>query len=89
MLLAECKCIERRCKHFIGVGEDEPIELPEGEEGIYFLDSQAWICKAFPKYPGIPPAIVQGFDLHERQWKTTDGYREDQKNNIVYEREKS
>ena len=88
MLLAECKCIERRCKHFIGVGEDDPIDLPEGESGIVFLDLHCWICKAFPKYPGIPPVITQGFDLHAKRWKSTDGFRKDQKNDIVYEKNK-
>jgi hypothetical protein len=57
MLLADCKCIERKCKHFIGIREDDPIELPEGEDGIISVDRDCYICEAFPKYPGIPPVI--------------------------------
>lgn len=47
------KCWERKCKHFLGVKQDEDGELNERV-----------VCKAFPD--GIPEEIAYGDNLHEK-----------------------
>lgn len=48
-MLAEPSCWARRCKHFIGVQEEEE-------------ENQKVVCKAFPD--GIPDEIAYGNNKH-------------------------
>ena len=51
-MLPEVNCLNRRCKHFLGVtGTDGESEFGE-----------VWNCKAF--LDGIPNEIAYGDDLH-------------------------
>ncbi len=84
-LLVQCICDERRCKHFVGIATYD-IDTTDRDGGIEF-EFQAYVCKAFPEFPGIPTPICRGIDLHDRPWKTTSDYFKDQQNKIVYEKE--
>lgn len=52
-MLAKPRCVQRQCKHFIGVKR-----LVEDDEG-----SEVLVCKAFPDF-GIPDDIAYGVDPH-------------------------
>ena len=51
-MITEPKCFTRKCKHFIGVKQDNEDESTERV-----------VCEAYPD--GIPDDIAYGDDLHE------------------------
>ena len=54
------KCVERECKHFMGIIQ------PDGTEA-----TEAPYCKAFPK--GIPVKIAYGNNLHTNSFPGDKG----------------
>jgi len=57
-MLAEPKCFQRRCRHFLGAKYADP-KLGEESEHLY--------CKAFPD--GIPEEVAYGENKHKTPLK--------------------
>lgn len=60
MSMREPNCSARKCKHFIGVKEDDRPNSPD-----------VVICKAFPE--GIPDAIAYGSNPHRSPYQGDHG----------------
>jgi hypothetical protein len=61
-MLFEPECRKRRCKHFVGVKQDDEREVLERV-----------VCKAFPD--GIPDEIAYGENLHLTPYPGDNGIR--------------
>jgi hypothetical protein len=59
------KCSLRDCRHFRGMRQHDrkdPLSL-------------FWVCKAFPRWPGIPTDISYGNNLHLEPYPDDHGIR--------------
>jgi hypothetical protein len=61
-MIAEPKCSQRKCKHFIGIKQDNGNESTERP-----------VCKAFPD--GIPDDIAYGDNPHTTPYPGDGGVR--------------